>query len=324
MFRLHSLVILFAKVGKRKSLCYYLLSFFSQIFLKYGVNGALRVIFAIFDVARVMLEYLAAEHTAIDVGIDFGGADALMSEHTLNGAEVGATLEKVGGKRVAEGVGADGLLQPDAGGQLFDDMENHDAGDIFAEAGDEDEIFVTGLDAGKVAVGEIEIELLDGAGGDRDEALFAALALHADEAFGKVEVRELKVAKFGDSKTTTIKRLENGAVSLTLGSAAVDAGDEAVNLLHSEHLGQVEAYLGGLEQFGGVGIKVIVEHEESIEGTDAREDARLRTRMDTDVAQTGRKGLKIGCGDIEHGDALESEIGQQFVEVSKIGIDGVG
>ena len=42
-----------------------------------------------------------------DVGIDLGGTDALMSQHFLDGAEVGSRNQQVSGERMPQGVGAD-------------------------------------------------------------------------------------------------------------------------------------------------------------------------------------------------------------------------
>ena len=46
---------------------------------------------------------------AVEVGVDFGGDDALVAEHLLNGTQIGATIDEVGGERVAEGVRTDGF-----------------------------------------------------------------------------------------------------------------------------------------------------------------------------------------------------------------------
>lgn len=42
-----------------------------------------------------------------DVGVDLGSADVGVAEHGLDGAEVGAVHEEVGGEAVTEGVGGD-------------------------------------------------------------------------------------------------------------------------------------------------------------------------------------------------------------------------
>ena len=75
----------------------------------------------------MMEEELLAERAAVKVEVDFGGGDRLVAEHLLDGPEVGAPLQEMGGEGMAEGVRADSL--GDAGGrsQVADDVENHDA-----------------------------------------------------------------------------------------------------------------------------------------------------------------------------------------------------
>jgi hypothetical protein len=41
-----------------------------------------------------------------DMSVDHGGSHIVMPEQLLNGADVGAALQQVGGKRMAKGVGA--------------------------------------------------------------------------------------------------------------------------------------------------------------------------------------------------------------------------
>jgi hypothetical protein len=57
-------------------------------------------------IPRVVLNYLAAEEISVEVGVDFCGGDFFVSQHCLDGAEVGSTFQQVGGEGVAEGVGA--------------------------------------------------------------------------------------------------------------------------------------------------------------------------------------------------------------------------
>jgi hypothetical protein len=53
---------------------------------------------------------LDAEGAAVeDVGVDHGGGDVAVAEELLDGADVVASLEEVGGKGVAEGVAANAL-----------------------------------------------------------------------------------------------------------------------------------------------------------------------------------------------------------------------
>ena len=88
--------------------------------------------FAIFDVARVMFNNFASKHVPVDMCINFGGGDGFMSQHALDGPQVGAAFPQMGGKGVAERVRAD--ILGDAGFlcQLFYHVEHHDTGDILA------------------------------------------------------------------------------------------------------------------------------------------------------------------------------------------------
>ena len=55
-----------------------------------------------------------------DVGVDHGGADILVPKKFLYGADVVAVLKEVGGKGMAEGVGADAFLDACFLGGFFD------------------------------------------------------------------------------------------------------------------------------------------------------------------------------------------------------------
>lgn len=63
-----------------------------------------------------------AEAVLVDVGVDLGGGDVGVAEHFLDNAEVGAVIEEVGGKAVAELVGMDFLGEACGGGAFVDDL----------------------------------------------------------------------------------------------------------------------------------------------------------------------------------------------------------
>ena len=60
-----------------------------------------------------------------DVGVDLGGGDVAVAEQGLDGAQVGAIHQEVGGKGVAQGVRADML--GDAGQQGIAGHQSLDA-----------------------------------------------------------------------------------------------------------------------------------------------------------------------------------------------------
>ena len=74
----------------------------------------------------MMLDNLGAQAVGVDMSIDFCGAYVFVAEHTLYDAQVGTALEQVGSEGVAQGVGADGLLDACLLGQFGDDVEEGD------------------------------------------------------------------------------------------------------------------------------------------------------------------------------------------------------
>ncbi len=62
------------------------------------------------------------EALLIHVGVDLGGGDIGVAEEFLNDSEVGAILQEMGGKGMAEEVGVDVLIDPGLLGALFDNL----------------------------------------------------------------------------------------------------------------------------------------------------------------------------------------------------------
>lgn len=277
-------------------------------------------------VARVMQQDLVSEAAAVDMGVDLGSDDALVAEHGLNGAQVGAALQQVGGKGVAQAVGRD--IAPDAGRhtRFLYYMKHHYTPNILDMPFDgyEYEIAVFGRNAPRVAVKEIEAQLLDCLGRDRHQAFFAALALHPDEAFVEIEIGDAQVAEFAHPQAAAIHYLDDGAVAMTLTDVEPDGVYHAVYLLHRQDFGQVAAYLGRHEQFAGVGLNAAVHQEELIESSYARQDARLRPCIKPDLVEAGGKIVEVGGSGAKRFDVFAREIDQEFVEVAQVGIKRVG
>ena len=121
------------------------------------------MIFAVFDVAWMVLYDLATQHLAVNMGVNFCCSYAFMAHHALDGAQVSAALEQVGGKRVAEGMRTDVFGDAYLLGQLFDEVKHHNARDAVTPTGQEEGVFRTGLDALEFAVLQPVSNLLDGA-----------------------------------------------------------------------------------------------------------------------------------------------------------------
>ena len=99
---------------------------------------------------------------------------------------------------------ADVLLESDSVGQLFDDVEDHDAGNVLASFADEHEVFEPRFDGRQVTVDEIKTQFLDGSRGDGNQPLFASFSFDFDESFVQIKVRNFQMAELGNTKSATI------------------------------------------------------------------------------------------------------------------------
>lgn len=81
----------------------------------------------------------------IQVGVNFGGRDALMSQHILDRFEVGTSFYEVGGEGVPEGMRADVFGDARCRRYFLNDQKHHDAAELLAAPIEEDKVFMTGL-----------------------------------------------------------------------------------------------------------------------------------------------------------------------------------
>lgn len=87
-----------------------------------------------------------AETGLVDVCVELGGGDVGVAEEFLDDAEVGAAVEEMCGKGVAECVGVH-VGETCAGGDSFDDLPDGHAFEGAAVAGEEESSFVEFLGA---------------------------------------------------------------------------------------------------------------------------------------------------------------------------------
>ena len=154
------------------------------------------MLFPVFNIAGMMLDNFTSESVPVDMCIDFSGGDGFMSQHALDGPQIGAAFQQMGGEGVAERMGTDILGDAGFFRQLFYHVKHHDAGDIIAPSCQKYVIFVSFLDFSQVTVCKPILYFFDGAGGDRYQALFAAFAFHLDESFLEVKVGDFQVTQF--------------------------------------------------------------------------------------------------------------------------------
>ena len=82
----------------------------------------------------VMVEKFGTESGAVEMDVDFGGGDRFMPQHFLDGTQVGAPFQKMGGERVAQRVGAYLFHDSGRGRKIPDYVEHHHPCHFFPSA----------------------------------------------------------------------------------------------------------------------------------------------------------------------------------------------
>src|SRR6185437_6269357 len=142
---------------------------------------------------RVRLEIQLTPPAIGYVRVQLGRGEIGMSEHLLDRAQVGTSLEQVRGERVAQEMGVDPLgLEPGLRGELAQDEKDARARERAAARVEEQLLPVPPVEVGPAA-GEIAAESFRGLPPDRDDPLLAALAEAADEAV--LEIHGLPVER---------------------------------------------------------------------------------------------------------------------------------
>jgi hypothetical protein len=142
-----------------------------------------------------------------DVGVEGGGLEVAVSEEDLNGADVGASFEEVGGEAMAEGMGGDVLVEAGglggAGADVADGLlDEGTAGDV---AGEEPFFGLSGF--------PILAEDGQEPGREHDVAVLATLALaDADDHTFAVDVVDAEGGDLGDAESSGVGGHEQGTV----------------------------------------------------------------------------------------------------------------
>ena len=105
-------------------------------------------------VTRVVLEDFLTQRGGIDVCIDFGGANVLVTQHRLDDTQVGAALEQGGGEGVTQRVRRNGFLDACSLSLTFHHNKNHRACEVGTATVEEHIVFLSRLNSHEVAIVE--------------------------------------------------------------------------------------------------------------------------------------------------------------------------
>lgn len=190
-------------------------------------------------ISRMMRQYLAAQHRAVDMQVYLGRGYALMTEHLLDGAQVGSPLEQMGRKGVTQRVGRDVAAYAGSHRQVSDYVVYHEARQLPSAAVEKEDVPVGWRDAQHLPLGQIRPYLLYAAVRHRHYALLVTLALHHQVMLIGIYVAHLQIYQLADTQSAPVERLHNGAVTLRFRQLRVYGGYHGIYLLHAQHFGQI-------------------------------------------------------------------------------------
>ena len=137
------------------------------------------------------------------------------------------------------------------------------------------------------------MQLLESHAGDGNEPFLPALAKHTDELLFLKDVAQLQVDQFRNTQATREEHLDDSLVALPLPFRQVDGTLQHIHLLHRQIFGQMFPYLRIRQEFGGIILQVIIQHQVTIEGTNSTQHTSLRTSTHPFVVQGCRKLLQV-------------------------------
>ena len=244
-----------------------------------------------------------------------------MAQHLLHLADAGAPLEQVGGERVAEGVGADVLRDAGAARRLPDDGEEHHARQPRAPVVEEDGVVAGAYFA---PLFEVALDFVARHAADGDQPLLVALADDADVALAEKEVAHPQRGELRGAQSARVEHLEHGAVAQPLGRARVNGGDDAVNLLGREDVGQLPPEFGGVDELGGRRLDFVADEQVVEEALHAAERPGLRGLFAAAFVEPAHVAFDHLRFDLARGDVVlpQDEV-RELPEVAHVGGDGV-
>ena len=265
-----------------------------------------------------------AECLAREVGVDFGGGYAFVTEHFLHSTEVGPVFDQFSGEAVAEGVRADMLV--DAGG--IDGVLQHDEHHLpceVAAAPVEENIALLpflGLDVGtdgeNVGLQQVQCTRIDGY-----PALFVAFANDLQALVVGIDVGQFQVDKLGDAESAAVEDFDDDVVARRFGQREVEGGLDLGDFVVGKHIGQVLRACGKVDVFGWVVGYCVFDDEHVEKPAPTFDDAALGVGLDAGIGHLLQQLQQIIPFDGFGLGLMLLHVTGHVVEVAEVGLDTV-
>lgn len=260
------------------------------------------------------------------MGIDLGGHNRLVTQHLLNGTEVGSTIDQMGCKGVTQGVGANDLSYANRLCRDLYNVKDRDAGEVVTEAVEED-IVLTMRGYGKfVAAPEIGFDKLFGLGTDGNQTLLLTFAKNLNIVLVEMEIAHLEVGKFRNAESAAIESLYDGTVAETIDLINIKRGLHRVDFLNGENGGNLAPDLGSLNRLCWVSLQLFLQNKVFEERANSAKHTSLSARAYAILSQPYDETAKVVDCNLLGGEVSKLvliEVVHEFEQVIIISLNGV-
>src|SRR5687768_14067908 len=222
---------------------------------------------------RMILPVDAPQVLAIHMGVDLRGGDVGVTEHLLNGAQVGAPFEQMGGEGVPERMWRDVLLDPGLVHVLAQDLPGAHATQRLAAGVQQQHPLPLPLLQPRPQLAHVDGRGADRGPADGHEALLASLAEDAEESLVEKQISHAERDPLGDAESRAVGQLEHRAVAEGERLVERRRRDEARHLVRREDVGQRAPPAGALEPLARIADHVPLAEQEAEVRPDGRDVA---------------------------------------------------
>lgn len=227
------------------------------------------------------------------VGVDLGRAEVAVPEEKLHHAQVGPSVDQVGGKRVTENVGTDPRLEPHASGVAAKNRPDPLTGQGPSAGVHEKPRGFARAEKERTGGREVALEPAPGLLAHRNDAFLAALAANPENTLAGAVGGGSEIHQFAHTKTAGVEQLEERPVAQAKRPARVWGLDQRGDFLLAQRARQGSTEARTCEREGRIVATLARGHQESVVASKSAQKTGERARAAAGRLNRGKTGEKI-------------------------------
>ena len=263
---------------------------------------------------------------AVEVRVHLQRGHVGVAQNFLQYAQIGAALQHVGGKRVAQGVGVQIVAADDAAGlarQVEDALAPEAAAPLVQEHRSQSIGGRVGGRAreGRAPFGQIPAQRALGRAGNGHDALLGPLAEHAQEAVVEVDGLHIEPHGLAGAQPAAVEHFQKRPVAQVARPGAHEGVQHLAHFLDGKHVRQPVGGLGNVHGVGRVRFGEPLAHEEPVvaaHGGDAPAHGGDGEVLLHEAAFEGGHLLAVDVAEALH--ALAVEEGEVVLQIASVGL----